>query len=117
MTPVATPPADALVSGTTEALCTFCGVTPAARRGLCRACLRKLRECGLPVPPRLPRPLGIGSTPPLERLAVLVVAWPLAARRRLLAALLATVIPGDLDVPTRTALALALAPVDGGDGR
>lgn len=69
-----------------ETPCLFCP-SPARRRGLCWGCYEKFRDCGLPMPPKLPT----GPVPAtLEaRLAGWVAALPTVARVRLATILVA----------------------------
>ncbi len=59
-------------------ICTLCKTTRRHRRGLCQACYRKLREEGLPLPPRSLR---------RKPFARWLLRWPAEARAQLREAL------------------------------
>lgn len=54
-----------VIPGEPRPLCSLCGKAPAARSSCCWSCYSKWRECGLPLPPRLPA--GRPGTPALRR--------------------------------------------------
>lgn len=81
----ATEGADGAASGherAPESPCEMCcGALRIYARGLCRSCHRKLRDCGVPLPP--PRTSGRRREPTLERIARWVATLPAPVRAAL----------------------------------
>jgi hypothetical protein len=76
--------------------CAFCGLSPAARRGACWTCRRKL-DAGELLPPARPGP---APAPPADHVAAFARALTPDARERLLAALLAPPPPAPSPAPS-----------------
>jgi hypothetical protein len=77
-------------------LCVFCGALPAARRGACWTCRKKL-DSGELLPPARPGP---APAPPADHVAAFARALTPDARERLLAALLAPPPPAPSPAPS-----------------
>lgn len=80
----------------TPQLCAFCGALPAARRGACWTCRKKL-DSGELLPPARPGP---APAPPADHVAAFARALTPDARARLLAALLAPPPPAPSPAPS-----------------